>query len=1270
MKCPKCHHPNPDGVKFCVECGQKLEAVCPKCGTTNSPEHKFCGECGQPLVDSAPSETAPPVQPADPAPLPTAFDGEHYQIREPLGEGGKKRVYLAHDTVIDRDVALSLLKTEGLDEASRIRLTREAQAMGKLGSHQNIVTIHDLGEENGQPYIVTELMAGDVAGLIAEADDHRLPIEQAIDIAASVCRGLEHAHAKGIIHRDVKPSNVYLTADGVVKIGDFGLALVDDFTRLTMTDHIVGTMSYLPPELASGGEVTARSDLYSLGVMIYEMVSGTLPFVGDTPEAVIGQHLKTPPVSPSWHNADVPPSLEALILQLLEKNPNSRPASASDVISTLKSVEAGQVSAEPETGTSADISPIYRRVFVGREAELKQLKDAFDRACSGNGSLAMVVGEPGIGKTALCEELKTYAGIRGGQTLVGHCYEEGSISFAYQAFVEAMRSYVLERDPDDLREVFGSGAMHVGRIVSEIRDRLRIGLPEPASPEEDRYRLMQSVSEFLSHAADMQPMLMVLEDLHDADKETLDMLAFAARSLSGARILIVGNYRDVEVDRAHPLSKALAELRRAADYNRVLLRGLNADEVQRMLAAITGQDVPWGIAEDVYRSTEGNPLFVQEVIRHLVEEGQIKREGGQWQGLRHSEVTKRIPEGLRDVIGKRLSSLSAGCNRSLARASVIGREFGLRILQSIADTPEDALHGALEEAKATHVVEEHESLGATVRYRFTHAFFRQTLYEEMIAPERIKIHQQVASALERVYEDRVEEHAVELAEHFSHSSDQADLAKAVRYGELAAQGAESVFAFGEAVRLLEQTLKVQEVLDPENKEKRCDLLLAMCQALLSAGEYQRIFDVEAPAALALAEEIGDSERAGLVCREALVALSHTNAGTSYASPEHEKWVERADRFAEPDAWSRPMVDMWLGSMKVDKAGTTGDSKLHAEGISLLSRSLESVRLLNIPRLLWVAAFHYSPRAMGPLHNRNRLRLAEELMQTSRSGLDPTMLSVGLLFAGHGFLEAGLREPAEEAWHEHQSLALPFEPAYYVMNSLQISGNLAYLDGRLEDGAKISESLRERGEELGHPEPAGILAGRFATRTLLHLGRAEEALQLQLEPDAPRILCLAHLGRAGDVSEILEQEFLTLPDAGSSEDVIRPPLCIAALEAAVMIGHRRAADLLLRRFGDNDIKTTGTTWLTCPARHLGAAEALLDRPDRARQHYSNAQSIASDMRFRPELALTRFQMAELLFEHYPGERDGALEHLDFALEEFKEMKMHPYIEKAQALKDGL
>ena len=279
MKCSHCQTDNPEGVKFCGECGEPLqtELVCPHCGYKNPFSVKFCHECGRALAKPlAPQATLPPAAPTPP--IPTSFANGRYKVKKFLGEGGKKKVYLAHDSVLDRDVAFALIKTEKLDETARARITREAQAMGKLGDHPNIVGIHDMGEEKGQPYVVLPLMpGGDVEGLIEKAPEHRLPIPQALKISREVCKGLEYAHAKGIIHRDLKPGNVWLGTDGTAKIGDFGLALTMDLSRLTNVGMMVGTYYYMPPEQATGGELTPRADLYSLGAMLYEMLTGTAP---------------------------------------------------------------------------------------------------------------------------------------------------------------------------------------------------------------------------------------------------------------------------------------------------------------------------------------------------------------------------------------------------------------------------------------------------------------------------------------------------------------------------------------------------------------------------------------------------------------------------------------------------------------------------------------------------------------------------------------------------------------------------------------------------------------------------------------------------------------------------------------------------------------------------------------------------------------------------------------------------------------------------------
>jgi tetratricopeptide (TPR) repeat protein len=1195
--------------------------------------------------------------------MPTSFANGRYQVKKFLGEGGKKKVYLVHDTLLDRDVAFALIKTEKLDDATRTRVTREARAMGRLGDHPNIVTIHDMGDHEGQPYIVIPVMpGGDVESLIEKAPEHRLPIDKTIDIAKAICRGLEFAHSKGIIHRDIKPGNIWLSADGTAKIGDFGLALAVDLSRLTQSGMMVGTVTYMPPEQAMGGKVTGKADLYSLGAMLYEMVTGRPPFVGDDSVAIIGQHINTPPVSPAWHRADLPPALETLILQLLEKDPDKRPESAAVVLQALEAIEAGKIK-EPSKEALAE-NPLYRRVFVGREPELKQLQSAFDGAMSGQGALMMVTGEPGIGKTALCEQLSTYVTLRGGRTLVGHCYEAGSLSLPYLAFVEALRSYVLTREVKDLREELGSGAGDVARIISEIRERLKIRLRPQKDPEEERYRLLQAVTSFLSNAAAVQPMMVVLEDLHDADKGTLDMLTHVSRNLAGARLLIVGTYRDVEVDRSHPLSAALAELRRVSTYGRVLLRGLNADEVRRMLEAICGHAVPWSLAEAVHRQTEGNPLFVQEVVRYLAEEGLIARKEGLWRPTKDTPLEMSIPEGLRDVIGKRLSLLSPECNQLLSVASVIGRDFALETLKAVAGINEDVFVNALKEAVRLSILEERSQKGL-VRYRFTHAFFRQTLYEEMIAPQRLKLHRQVARSLEILYAKRPEEHATELAEHFSHSTDPADLKKAIEYGEMAAKRATHVYAYGEAVRLLEQALKVQEVLDPEDKAKRCDLLLGLCDALFLAGGHQRVVDTEAPQALALAEAIPDNTRASRTCLRAMYGLT-VYGSALMASSEAAKWAARADRYAEPETLERVWADATLGLLKWSGVTPSPDR------VGLLSRALDLARRLGDPNTYWMAAGFWLVSVEAPQHDEERLRLAEELAKQSRHGVDFLLVSWILWSVGHTFLAFGQRRRAEEVMGEIRTVAERSGQPNLLILSMVNDAIIAIWDGRLEEALAIRGRMLARAEQLGILEFAAMWS-TWVLPARVHLGNAGRALETNLQsarnrpPDVATevliLFCLAHLGRYAEVAAMLERLVIARPGIGSDKDETVVSQDIISLEAAVLAGHRQAAELLLRRLSGSSSRTSWLWLTTCTSRHLGAAAALLGRPDEARKYYQEAIEVCTEMRFRPELALTRLQLAELILEHYPKERAEALEHLDFAIAEFRDMKMQPSLERA-------
>src|SRR5512142_81726 len=291
-----------------------------------------------------------------------------YLLKTELGRGGMGVVYLAEDTLLQRDVAVKVLWSSTLGSQGRARLLREAQAAARL-SHPNIINIFDAGATDGLSFIVMELLDGE--SLYEKKPDS---LEEILRIIRQVCDALEHAHANGIIHRDLKPENVIVTTKGVAKLTDFGLSRSLS-GRISREGSIVGTVYYLAPEQALRQDVDSRADLYALGVMMYELVAGRLPFTADDPLGVISQHLNAPPVPPSTHNANLPPALDALILRLLSKRPEERPATAADVRASLDRLY--DEPQEYDTQILSGLSPLDRLArgrMVGRREEFNQVR--------------------------------------------------------------------------------------------------------------------------------------------------------------------------------------------------------------------------------------------------------------------------------------------------------------------------------------------------------------------------------------------------------------------------------------------------------------------------------------------------------------------------------------------------------------------------------------------------------------------------------------------------------------------------------------------------------------------------------------------------------------------------------------------------------------------------------------------------------------------------------------------------------------------------------
>ena len=1213
-------------------------------------------------ASQSPSTPAPPSTAQER--LPTSFANGRYQVKKLLGEGGRKRVYQAHDTVLDRDVALAVIKTEGLDPTSRVRITREAQAMGRLGDHPHILSIHDLGDEAGQPYLILPLMSGgDVGTLLEAAENHRLPLEQAIDLAMQVCRGLEFAHSKGIVHRDLKPGNVWITEDGTARIGDFGLAVAVDRSRLTQEGMMVGTVSYMPPEQAMGGEVTPQSDLYSLGAVLYEMVTGRPPFLGDDSVAIIGQHINTPPVAPTWHNPQCPRALEALIMRLLAKDTGERPNSATDAITALEGVDLTLSAHEPapEREEAHALDSLAGGVFVGRQREMGELKAALEDALSGRGRMMTLVGEPGIGKTRTAEELATYARMRGAQVLSGRCYEEQGVP-PYWPWVQAIRGYVRASEPEQLKSEMGAGAADIAEIISDVKSRLPDLEPPPRmdSPEQARFRLFDSVAAFIRTASQKQPMVLLLDDLHWSDTPSLMLLLFVARELSGSRLLLLGTYRDVELSRQHPLAETLAELTRERLFNRVLLRGLSERDVARFIEIASGIRPSQTLTQAVHSQTEGNPLFVTEVVRLLVQEGELTLE--QVRGRESWEIG--VPEGVREVIGRRLNQLSQRCNDVLTIASVVGREFTLELLNRLTDDlTQDMLLDVLDQGLRARVIEELPD--AAGRYQFTHGLVQETLSGELTLTRRVRVHARIAEALEELWADNLEARSAELAHHFVQAETVLGIEKIVKYSVVAGERALTAHANEEALQHFTRAFSAMD--HRQIDATLASVLYGLGRAQAVTSETARAEDAVANlrAAFGYYKETADVSRAALIAQlphstEVMTGLADVISqglslvpsdsvaygrilanhgyvlGTSNDYPAAEEAFERAMAIAKRH------LDRPLEARVLANSGNIDGFHLRLD--TCLEKCLSALKLLE-----------------GNEHSSTRLRAR--------------------LWAAQALIAIGRPEEAREHCEDLGLVADRLRDRIWINRSALVNKILAHATGDWKAVYEATEAAvwtssndigaisfaafadwqQGRDEQLQqHLDQLG--AARWdAGATFMSWTRETIALStVSMIRDAGREEALTaflneRLGRAAVPHWEIPIHFQNWTAA----------LAMVAIRSGDREGAREQFDSLLPFRGMLPLNAV------CAGRILGMLAHTMHDFAAAADHFEESLAFCRKAGYRPELAWTCCDYADMLLERdAEGDREKAVALLDESLAVSSDLGMRPLIERVLARKMSL
>jgi class 3 adenylate cyclase len=866
------------------------------------------------------------------------------------------------------------------------------------------------------------------------------------------------------------------------------------------------------------------------------------------------------------------------------------------------------------------------RIFVGREAETERLAWLWKEAAAGERRVALLAGEPGIGKTRLAAELARAVHTEGAVVLAGRCDED--LGVPYQPFVEALRHYAAHVTEPRL----GRHGGDLVRLIPELPEAVPdLAPPLRSDPETERYRLFDAVATWLADVSTEAPVVLVLDDLHWAAKPTLLLLHHVLRSPEQLRLLVVATYRDTEIGRGHPLSDFLADLRRDGGVERLALPGLDTPGVAAFIEAAAGhalseedEDLP----RAVWRETEGNPFFVAEVLRHLAESRAIERREGRWV-LTAPVEELGIPEGIRDVVGRRLSRLPEATNQVLAVAAVVGLEFETAVVERASSLGEDDLIAALEQAAAVRLLT--EIAGPAPRYRFSHALVRATLYDELSGPRRVVLHRRVAEAIEALHGGALDDHLPALAHHWARASaPAAEAARAVDYAARAGDRALAQLAHDEAATYYTQALEL--LLAPEglpDEARRLELLLALGEAQRRAGEPAHRETLLEAARLARGR--GD---AGALAR---AALSNTRAmfmgNFGWVDDERVEVLEAALAAAgEADTPVRARLLATL-ALEVTFAGQ-GDRPL-----SLSDEALATARRFGDPATLagvLLARYYaiYTPATLP-----ERLANTAELLEIASGLEDPVTRCRAAFIRLRCLAEVGDLEEAARCFEMGESLAVELgQPALLWTAAWNRVGRLAQ-PGRLDEAERAAQAALELGQACGQPDAFLFFADQMycLRREQGRVGELEETLQEAVGrwPGWPFLhLFLAHnyceQGREADARAIFDPlaagRFTEVPF-----DLTWTVSISASTDVAVHLGDLTSAGVLYELgspYADQVVATAGVTCGTV-GHYLGRLATILDRFDEAEAHFAAAQATHERIGAPAWLARTRCEWAGML-----------------------------------------
>ena len=832
---------------------------------------------------------------------------DRYEITGELGRGGMGIVYKGVDPLLRREVAIKMLSPALLDPKSERRIENEAKLVARL-DHPAIVPIHDLGRHDGGLYLVMPLIQGEtVRSLIAEGS---LRLGDVLEIGVQAAQALGYSHGQGVVHRDVKPSNMIVSQQGGgirLRLLDFGIARQSGENRVSRSSNVPGTLTYLSPEQVDEPTsiIDGRTDLYSLGAVLYECLAGEPPFSGAI-FSTLYSIVHEAPAGLRERGVEVDEELEAIVLSCLAKKPEERPESCgllARLLARYRDQLAESMWAKPTVPSRAVstqvATPKNREVpMIGRERDLALLEQQLSAALAGECRLVVVGGEAGTGKSRLLHELELRARARQVRVLRGR-FSDWETAFPYQGLCELIQDFFRGFDSSTALDIQDPPEIHdlAPDLVSlypalseipELRRALQAQNADPMALSErrltDSSHVFELLARTLSRLIEGRPVVLQLENLHAAEVG-LDALQYLVRRLGSTPTLVVGTYRSSELFRGHPLEKFLTTFSGDRRFQKLELSALNQAEVRQMIEHMVGSsELAPELVTRIYEATEGNPFFCQELVKSLVETRAISPDQGSMWSLSddYRLGPDSLPATLQQAEERRIERLSDDQRRVLSVASVLGKSFDFEDLEALCDV--DDAEETVDELVAQGLLRE-DRMTRGDRLAFGSGIVRDLMYQDLSRRRRRSLHRRHARWLEKRFSGRLERVLPQLVDHYR-AADMA--AETVAYGlELCRRSLEA-FSPEDAIRAARVAFEFVE--DEEVANDRLvegELAFLQARAYRALGRNRRALRQAERAVEVFQELEGASEE---VASAALLAAEIAWQGRRM---EHvRKWVDR------------------------------------------------------------------------------------------------------------------------------------------------------------------------------------------------------------------------------------------------------------------------------------------------------------------------------------------------------------------------------------------